>query len=158
LRISLLAISFGKIRQVNKIRNKVTLVEKILLPPGHRCEFVERLDCLFFGHPLPSALDIIPMMKVQDQSCNMKLFIRNVIYVVSSKCSWYHSISKKYVQKQYNNLNHISFKIVPLCNCTLLPATVKVLETFLEDILWKPFQLFRRILNDISNTTKAPSL
>jgi hypothetical protein len=37
--------------------------------------------------------------------------------------------------KQYNNLNYVSFKICPLCNYTLLPATVKVLETFLEAIL-----------------------
>jgi NAD-dependent SIR2 family protein deacetylase len=30
---------------------------------------------------------------------------------------------------------HMSLKIIPLCNHTLLPATVKVLETFLEAIL-----------------------
>ena len=35
--------------------------------------------------------------------------------------------------------------------------TVKALETFLEVILWKPFQLFRRIRN-VSSITKAPSL
>jgi hypothetical protein len=29
----------------------------------------------------------------------------------------------------------MSFKIVPLCNYTFLPETVKVLETFLEAIL-----------------------
>jgi len=34
---------------------------------------------------------------------------------------------------------------------------VKVLETFLEAILWKPFQLSRRILNCDGNITKAPS-
>jgi len=33
-----------------------------------------------------------------------------------------------------------------------------MLETFLEDILLKTFQLFRRILNDVSSITKAPSL
>ena len=32
-------------------------------------------------------------------------------------------------------LNYISFKIVPLCKYTLLPATVNVLETFMEAIL-----------------------
>jgi hypothetical protein len=32
------------------------------------------------------------------------------------------------------------------------------LETFFEATLWQPFQLFRRILNDVSSTTKAPSL
>jgi len=46
----------------------------------------------------------------------------------------------------------------PLCNYTILPATVNVLKTFLEAILWKPFQLLRRILNYISNITKTPSL
>ena len=39
-----------------------------------------------------------------------------------------------------------------------MPATVIVLETFLEAILWKPFQLLRCILNDVSDLTKAPSL
>jgi len=52
-----------------------------------------------------------------------------------------------------------SFKIhFPLCNCALLPATVKELETFLETICWKPFQLFRRIITDVSSITKAPSI
>jgi hypothetical protein len=34
---------------------------------------------------------------------------------------------------------------------TILPAITKVLETFLESILWKPFQLFCRILKDVSS-------
>ena len=46
-------------------------------------------------------------------------------------------------------------KIVPLCNCTLLPATVEVFETFLEAILWKAFELFGRILSDVSSITKV---
>ena len=50
------------------------------------------------------------------------------------------------------------YKILPFYNHTLLPATVKVSELFLEAILWEPFQLFRRILNDVSTITKAPSL
>jgi len=37
--------------------------------------------------------------------------------------------------QQYNHVRYISFKIVPLCKYTLLPATVNVLETFLEAIL-----------------------
>ena len=37
--------------------------------------------------------------------------------------------------KQYNHLSYISFKTVPLCNCTLLSATVNVLDTCLEAIL-----------------------
>jgi len=32
------------------------------------------------------------------------------------------------------------------------------LETFLETILWKPFQLLRRILSDVSRITTAPTL
>jgi hypothetical protein len=34
----------------------------------------------------------------------------------------------------------------------------KVLETFMEKGLWKPFQLFCRILNYVYRITKAPSL
>jgi hypothetical protein len=37
--------------------------------------------------------------------------------------------------KYYNHLSYISLKIVPLCNYKLLPATLNVLETFLEAIL-----------------------
>jgi hypothetical protein len=37
--------------------------------------------------------------------------------------------------KQYNQLSYSPFKIVPLCNNTLLPATVKFMGTFLEAIL-----------------------
>ena len=33
-----------------------------------------------------------------------------------------------------------------------------MLETFLEAILWKPFQLFFHILNDVSSFTKEPTL
>ena len=46
--------------------------------------------------------------------------------------------------------------IVTLCNYTLLSATVKVLETFLEAILCKPFKLVRCILN-VRSFTKATS-
>jgi hypothetical protein len=59
--------------------------------------------------------------------------------------------------KQYNHLSYASFKIVPLRNSSLLPATVEVLETFHEVILWKPFQLFCRILNDVISINKAPT-
>jgi hypothetical protein len=41
----------------------------------------------------------------------------------------------------------------PSCIYTLL--TVKMLETFLEAILWKTFQFFLRILNDLCSTTKC---
>jgi hypothetical protein len=59
---------------------------------------------------------------------------------------------------QYNNLSYIPLKIVPLCDYRLLPATIKVLETFLEAILPKPFQLFRRILSDVISVTISPSI
>jgi hypothetical protein len=58
--------------------------------------------------------------------------------------------------KTIQSLSYISFKVFPLCNYTLLPATVKVLETFLAAILWKPFQFFGSILNDVSSITKGP--
>ena len=50
------------------------------------------------------------------------------------------------------------FKTVPLFKYPLPPATVNMLETFLEAILLKPFQFLRRILNNVSSFTKAPSL
>jgi len=45
--------------------------------------------------------------------------------------------------------------MVQLHKYTLQPVTVKVLETFPEAILWKSFQLLRRILSDVSSITKA---
>jgi len=49
-------------------------------------------------------------------------------------------------------------KIVRLYNYTLRPATEKILEAFLEAIFWKPFQIFRRILNGVSSIERAMSL
>jgi len=60
--------------------------------------------------------------------------------------------------KQYSHLNYVSFQIVSLCNYTLLPATVKVLETCLAAMLEKPFQLLHRILKDVRSITNAQSL
>ena len=37
-------------------------------------------------------------------------------------------------------------------------SDLKVFKKFLEAILWKPYQLFRRILNDVIRITKALSL
>jgi len=37
--------------------------------------------------------------------------------------------------KEYNNLRYIILKTISLCNYTLLAATVKLLETFLETLL-----------------------
>jgi len=45
--------------------------------------------------------------------------------------------------------------MVSFCQNTILPGTAGVLETVLEAILWKFYQLFRRILN-VSSITKAP--
>jgi hypothetical protein len=39
------------------------------------------------------------------------------------------------ILKEYNYLSYVSFKIAPLGNYTLVSATVKALETFLESIL-----------------------
>ena len=61
-------------------------------------------------------------------------------------------ISKKY--KLYNNYNYISLHIIPLCKCTFLPATVKVLEIFQ---FVKSFSALSFILNDvISIKTSLP--
>jgi len=51
-----------------------------------------------------------------------------------------------------------SVKIVPLCNCILLPVTVKLLEVLLEAVLWKPTQPFHCLLNYVSSITKMPSI
>jgi len=53
--------------------------------------------------------------------------------MVASKYSWDHFISEKYKIVQYSM--YISFKMVPFCMYTLLPVTVKVLETSLEGML-----------------------
>ena len=60
--------------------------------------------------------------------------------------------------REYSRLSYFSFQVARLCNYTLLAVNVKVLETFLETILCKAFQLFLCILNDVSSVTKAPSL
>jgi len=60
--------------------------------------------------------------------------------------------------KLYNHLSYISSEIVPLCKYAVLSATIKVLGTFLIVILWKSFQYSRRILDDVRNITKVPSL
>jgi hypothetical protein len=71
-----------------------------------------------------------------------------LIYVVVSKCSQNHFISEKYQTVQSFKLQ--SFKTVPFHNYAFLPATVKMLETFLEVILWRPFQLLCGNQNDVS--------
>ena len=78
------------------------------------------------------------------------------IYVVASKSSRNNFISEN--TKQYNHLSYSSFKTVLFCYYTLQTADVNVFETFLERLLWQPFQLFRRILNYVISITKGPSL
>ena len=62
----------------------------------------------------------------------------------------------KALQARYGTALPLPLPIVTLCNYTLLSATVKVLETFLEAILCKPFKLVRCILN-VRSFTKATS-
>ena len=45
-----------------------------------------------------------------------------------------------------------------LYNHVLLPATANVLETFLQAILWTPFQLFRRIINYVNKSAVSSVL
>jgi len=58
----------------------------------------------------------------------------------------------------YNNIIYVSFVIIPLCNNTFLSKTVYVSETYLEASLWKPFQLFGGIPENVSTMTNASSL
>ena len=50
--------------------------------------------------------------------------------------------------KEYNDLSYNSFKILPLCKLwASVYGSKHVEKTFLEAILWKPFQLCRRIFH-----------
>jgi hypothetical protein len=53
------------------------------------------------------------------------------VVLANSTCNYF--ISEKY--KIIPLLSYISFKTAPWCNYTILAATVKVLEIFLEAIL-----------------------
>ena len=70
----------------------------------------------------------------------------------------YNGPQKKTFFYVNNCLNYDFFKIVHLCNCTLLPSTENVLATFLKTIMCKPVHLFLRILHDVISFRKAPSL
>ena len=79
-----------------------------------------------------------------------------MFYVWASKYSWNHFISEKCKILQSHKpqffLNSASVQwYTSVSNC-------KILENFLKVILWKPFQLFRRIFNDVSSITKTRSL
>jgi len=77
-------------------------------------------------------------------------------YVVASTRSPNRFIPEKY--KTVQSVKLIFFKIVPLCNYTLMAATVNLLESILATIFSKHFQLPCRIRNDVTSITKAPSL
>jgi hypothetical protein len=64
-------------------------------------------------------------------------------HVGASKCCRNHFISEKY--KTVQSFKLYCLQNISLFNCTILPTTVNLLETFLEAILCKPFQLFRPI-------------
>jgi hypothetical protein len=83
--------------------------------------------------------------------------VRIITHVVASKYFWNQFISEKYKTPQSFKLHFLQKKI-PLRNYTLLPVTAKLLDTFLEAIFWKPFHLFRPILNFVDSITKAPYL
>jgi len=74
------------------------------------------------------------------------------MYVVASKCSWNHFIYYKYkVVQLYKLYTSKEFRMFST-------ATVEAIETFLETILWKYFQFFHHILNNVSSITKVLSL
>jgi hypothetical protein len=69
--------------------------------------------------------------------------------VVASNYSWNHCISEKYKRIHLFKIYFLqSSPFVKLYTVGNIPG----------DILWKPFQLFHRILNYVSNITKVPSL
>ena len=58
------------------------------------------------------------------------------------------------IQNRKKNLSYISFKIVPLCNHTLLPETVKVLETPLCESLFSSFVAF--LMMSVASQKRCP--
>jgi hypothetical protein len=64
----------------------------------------------------------------------LQIDIRELLiqYVIASKRSGIGLFMRN--TKQNHHLSYISFKLVPLCNYTLLSETVNELETFLEVI------------------------
>jgi hypothetical protein len=78
------------------------------------------------------------------------------IYVVASKFSKNHFISEKHTKLKPFKTNFLqNSPLVQRCTST---SDSKCVGNILEEILWKPFQLFLLILNDVSSITKAPSL
>jgi hypothetical protein len=73
--------------------------------------------------------------------------------MAASEDSRNHSVSEKYQTVQSFKLHSLQNSAL---NYTLLPAVVKALEIFLEAILWKPFQLLRRILMSTPPQKRRP--
>jgi hypothetical protein len=78
-----------------------------------------------------------------------------LIYMVASECSRNHLTSGNY--KTINPLSHISFKIIPSCNYTLLTVVVQVMEIFVGAILWKFFSSsFAFIVMSVASQKRRP--
>jgi len=75
--------------------------------------------------------------------------------MVASKCYGNHLSSEKY--KEYNHLNYISFKAVSLYKNIRLPASVKMLEIFLEAICESLFSSYVTFLF-VSVASQKPRL
>ena len=103
-----------------------------------------------------SIIFVIDQLNAQSaRSTKHKNYTYEFIYVVASKSSRNHFIYEKYKMVESFKLHfHQNTSVVQL----YLPTTVKMLQRFLEAILWNPFQLVRRILNDVTSITKAPSV
>ena len=85
--------------------------------------------------PLVSAIRLsliftVGIRALYKQTCLLSV---GLLYLVASKVPGINLFVRN--TKQYNHLSYISFRKVLLCNCTFLPATVKVLEIFLQAVL-----------------------
>jgi hypothetical protein len=68
----------------------------------------------------------------------------------------HHLISEKYKTIQSFKMHFLQHTL--FVQLSLVPATKKLFETFLEAILWKLFQRLCHILNYDSSSTEAPSI
>jgi len=78
----------------------------------------------------------------------------NQSYVVASNCSKNHPVSEKYTIVQEFKLHFLHNNLLVQLHTS--DSVCKSVETFLETVLWKPFQLVCRILNDICSITTFP--
>ena len=77
------------------------------------------------------------------------------MHLITSKCSWNHFNSEK-----YKTVQSLQLHFLQNIHLVQLYTSASDYEGFgnIPAILWNPFQLFRSILNDLSNITKVPSL